>query len=63
MNKSRTPLKIKAHLDQKGLKYKWLCERINISTGHLSNIFKGVKTLTPEMNEKINEALGTSFKL
>lgn len=55
--------KIKATLKERGLKHTWLCNQIGISTGHLSNIFGGIKTLTPELNEKINKVLGTHFKL
>jgi antitoxin component HigA of HigAB toxin-antitoxin module len=55
--------KIKSHMEKNGLKYKWLCKQIGISTGHFSNIKKGIKKLTPEINEKINKTLGTSFKL
>jgi plasmid maintenance system antidote protein VapI len=55
--------KIKAHLDNKGLKYNWLCRKVEISTGHLSNIFSGLKNLTPELIDKINKALGTDFKI
>jgi len=46
-----------------GLKYTWLCAQIGISTGHFSNIKRGIKRLTPEINDKINRVLGTSFKL
>lgn len=64
MKQSRaTAVKIKAHLKERGLKHKWLCEKIHISTGHLANIFRGVKTLTPELNDKINKVLETDFKL
>jgi len=58
-----TAKKVKSTLKERGLKHMWLCEQIGISTGHLSNIFNGTKTLTPEMNDKINKVLGTSFKL
>lgn len=63
MKKSKTPEKIKSYLDDKGLKYSWLCQKIEVSTGHLSNIFSGVKTLTPELTDKINKVLGTDFKV
>lgn len=63
MKKSKTPEKIKAYLDDKGLKYSWLCRKVDISTGHLSNIFGGIKNLTPELTDKINKVLGTDFKL
>lgn len=63
MKKQTTAEKIKSHLDQKGLKYTWLCDKVDVSSGHLSNIFKGVKNLTPELLIKINKALETEFKL
>lgn len=58
-----TASKVKACLKERGLKHTWLCEKIGISTGHLANIFSGTKTLTPEINDKINNVLGTEFKL
>jgi len=51
------------HVISKGLKYTWLCDQIGVSTGHLSNIKVGNKSLTPEILDKINKALGTKFKL
>lgn len=54
---------IKEHMQENGLKYTWLCEKVGISTGHMSNIFGGHKNLTEELLGKINKVLGTSFKL
>jgi plasmid maintenance system antidote protein VapI len=58
-----TILQIVAYMEEKGLKYSWLCSKIKISNSHFSNIKGGVKALTPEINDRINKALGTSFKL
>lgn len=63
MKKATTPDKIKNHIKERGLKFSWVCDQIGISTGHLSNIFKGRKHLTQEVNDKINKVLGTDFKL
>lgn len=46
-----------------GLKYTWLCKKVGISTGHMSNIFGGNKSLSQELLDKINKALDTDFKL
>lgn len=53
---------IKEHMQKHGLKYTWLCEKVEISTGHMSNIFGGEKRLTEELLIKINKVLGTDFK-
>lgn len=63
MKKAKVIDKIVGHMDERGLKYTWLCKKVNVSNGHLSNIFNGVRTLTPELNDKINKVLGTDFKL
>lgn len=54
---------IKEHMQKHGLKYTWLCEKVEISTGHMSNIFGGHKNLSQKLLDKINIALGTNFKL
>lgn len=53
---------IRDHMQVNGLKYTWLCEKVGISTGHMSNVFGGTKNLTKELLDKINNALGTNFK-
>jgi plasmid maintenance system antidote protein VapI len=58
-----TMAKITDHMKERGLKYTWLCGKIGISNSHFTNIKKGSKRLTPEINDRINKALGTSFKL
>jgi DNA-binding Xre family transcriptional regulator len=55
--------RINDHVVKKGIKYTWLCDKISISTGHLSNIKYGNKALTHDILDKINKALGTDFKL
>ena len=54
---------IRDHMQENGLKYTWLCEKVGISTGHMSNIFGGNKNLTQELLNRINQALGTDFKI
>lgn len=63
MKKAKVIEKITAYMDDRGVKYTWLCKRIEVSNGHLSNVFNGIRTLTPELMDKINKALGTEFKL
>lgn len=61
--KKKTVLEnIKDHMTEHGLKYTWLCSKVGISTGHMSNIFGGEKRLTEELLIKINKVLGTDFK-
>ena len=59
----KTVALIKAHLENNGTKHSWLCNNIGISSGHLTNILSCKRNLTPEIIDKINEVLGTSFKL
>ena len=59
----KTVALIKAHLKSSGIKYTWLCTKLNLSNGHLTNILKYKRSLTPEINDKINKVLGTDFKL
>lgn len=54
---------IKSHLKDKGLKLDWLRNKLDISNSHLSNMLNGVRTLTPEVVNKINNVLGTDFRL
>jgi len=61
MKKAKAIEKIAAHMQEKGLKYTWLCKKIGVSNSHLSNVFNGLRSLTPEMVEKINKALNTDF--
>ena len=63
MKKAKAVDKIVSHLEQNGLKYTWLCKKIKVSNGHLSNMLNGVRTLTPEVVDKINKVLGTDFIL
>lgn len=63
MKKSKAAESIKTHLKSNGLKYTWLCHKIQISNGHLSNMLKGTRVITPEIIDKINGVLGTDFKL
>lgn len=58
-----TAEKIKNYMQKEGLKYTWLCKKIGISNSHFTNIIKGKKNLTVEINDKINKTLGTDFKL
>lgn len=51
------------YVTERGIKYTWLCDQIGVSTGYLSNIKFGRKSLTPEILGKINKALGTKFKI
>ena len=62
-NENKTTDKIISHMKEYGLKYSWLCGKIGISNSHFTNIIKGNKRLTLEINEKINKVLGTDFKL
>jgi antitoxin component HigA of HigAB toxin-antitoxin module len=59
----KTVALLKAHLKSKGIKYSWLCDKLDVSNGHLTNILQHKRSLTPELNEKINKVLGTDFKI
>lgn len=63
MKKAKVIDKIITYMDDRGVKYTWLCKRIEVSNGHLSNVLNGKRTLTPELMDKINKVLGTDFKL
>ncbi len=63
MKKENALDKIREHMRSNGIKYTWLCEKVGISTGHMSNIFGGNKSLSQELLDKINKALDTDFKL
>lgn len=55
------------HLNDNGQKLSWLAEKIEVSDGHLHSVLKGKglikRDLTPDNLDKINSALGTSFRL
>lgn len=57
------PEKIKSHLDQNGTKQIWLAEKAGISPAHISNVLADRVLLTEEVLQKINDVLGTDFKL
>lgn len=50
-------------INQRGLKQTWVAEKAGISPPHLSNILSERVLLTEENVVKINEALGTDFRL
>lgn len=57
------PEKIKRLLEENGTKQVWLAERSGISQAHLSNVLANRALLTIDVLDKINEVLGTDFKL
>ncbi len=50
-------------INDRGLKQTWVAEKAGMSPPHLSNILAERVLLTEENVVKINEALGTNFKL
>lgn len=54
-------LRIKEHIDSKGIKYKVLAESIGCSPGHLSNILGQARQLSDDLKAKLNAHLGTEF--
>lgn len=55
-------LKIGRHVVDKGIKVTVLAEKVGRSSSHLHFVFKAARPLTDELLEKLNLALGTSFK-
>lgn len=55
------------HLKENGQKMSWLAEKLELSSGHLHSVLKGSgnikRELTKENLTKINNYLGTNFKL
>lgn len=57
----RTIELIKAILDEKGLSYKDLAERMELSAPRISRIMSGKRNITLKTLERIGEALGEEF--
>jgi plasmid maintenance system antidote protein VapI len=57
------PAKIKKHLGDNGTKQSWLSEKTGISQAHISNVLANRVLLTDDVLNKINEVLGTDFKI
>ena len=49
------------HLNEKGIKKKWLKEKLGLSDTHFSLVLTKDRDLTDENLKKINEILGTNF--
>ena len=62
-----TENKIIQHMNDFGIKFSWLAEKVGVSKGHLHLVLKGGKDgkekreLCEDLKNKINLALGTSF--
>jgi plasmid maintenance system antidote protein VapI len=57
------PEKIKRYLEDNGTKQIWLAEKSGISQAHISNVLANRVLLTDDVLDKINNVLGTDFKL
>ena len=48
---------IKSHLARKNLSQNWLAIRIGTTSGYMSQLLRGIRTPSPEMRQKILDAL------
>lgn len=53
------------HLNENGQKLSWLANKIEVTSGHLHSVLKGIgntkRELTEENRQKINSVLGTNY--
>ncbi len=54
---------IKNHLEKRGIKQSWLCEKTGISKSHMSNLLSERVLFTQENLDKINSILETNFTM
>jgi plasmid maintenance system antidote protein VapI len=47
--------KLRTFLDERGLRYIWVAERLGISKSHLGHIMDGRRPLNPTLAERIGE--------
>ena len=48
---------IKKHLARKNLSQNWLALRVGTTSGYMSQLLRGIRTPSPEMRQKILDAL------
>lgn len=51
----------KKYLSEHGIKGSWVCEKLNFSAAHLSQMLNLKRTFSEVTRKSLNELLGTSF--
>lgn len=61
MNDTITPkTKLRAYLDERGIRYSFIAGKLGVSNGHLNHVLDGKRPLTPAMAAKLAALYGES---